>query len=125
MPARTTTRLGAARGLAQAVRTATRPGSASIGERLAALPRLAAAVRDGRYRGASLGQLAAVGLGLAYVVSPVDVLPEALLGLFGLGDDAVVIALAGSALVNLTEDFLSWERTAQAPADTVRGHVVR
>ena len=41
-----------------------------------------------------------MGLALAYVVSPVDVMPEALMLLAGLGDDAVVLTwLAGAVLV--------------------------
>ena len=53
-------------------------------ERLAALPRMVAAVRSGRYRGVGMGRLGLIAAGVAYVVSPVDVVPEGLLLVAGL-----------------------------------------
>jgi uncharacterized membrane protein YkvA (DUF1232 family) len=45
----------------------------------------------------------------AYVLSPVDVVPELFLTIFGLVDDAVMVTwLAGSVLAE-TERFLEWE----------------
>jgi len=49
---------------------------------------------------------------LGYVVSPIDVVPEAFLSVLGLADDAVVASWIAAALVNETESFLRWERTA-------------
>jgi uncharacterized membrane protein YkvA (DUF1232 family) len=52
-------------------------------------------------------------LGLAYLVSPVDLVPEAFLGLIGLGDDAVVaLWLAGTFLAE-TDRFLGWETSSR------------
>ena len=48
-------------------------------------------------------------------------MPEAILPLVGLGDDAVVIAWIATALVNQTEGFLAWERQRE---QTVRGDVI-
>jgi len=46
----------------------------------------------------------------AYVVSPIDVIPEAFVFVLGLADDAVMITwLAGTVLAE-TERFLDWER---------------
>lgn len=111
MPARTTTtaRLATAKAFARAVRTASRPGSAGVMTRLAAMPRLVSAVRRREYLGASNGQVLGLLGAALYVASPVDVLPEGLLGVFGIGDDAMLLAFAASAFVNLTEDFLAWE----------------
>ena len=53
-----------------------------------------------------LGMLAA----LVYIVSPVDLVPEGLFTVFGLADDAMLVAWLASALVNDTEAFLHWER---------------
>ena len=54
----------------------------------------------GTYPGLERGRLLMMALALAYVVSPVDVMPEALMLLAGLGDDAFVLAwLAGAVLV--------------------------
>lgn len=45
-----------------------------------------------------------IGLAAAYVVSPVDVLPEALMGPFGSPDDVTVLAIATSlALYTVTK----------------------
>jgi uncharacterized membrane protein YkvA (DUF1232 family) len=63
---------------------------------------------------------------VAYVVSPVDLMPEAVLGVFGLGDDAVVVTWVAITVVNLTEDFLAWEgaRPRRRAPDVVPGDVV-
>jgi uncharacterized membrane protein YkvA (DUF1232 family) len=46
------------------------------------------------------GDKAIALLGVAYVLSPVDVLPEFLFGPIGLLDDALILALTVSRLVN-------------------------
>lgn len=98
------------RSLGSALRIATRPGSPGIAERLSALPRLVRAVRTGEYHGTSLGRLALLAAAVGYVVSPVDFMPEGLLMVFGLADDAVVISWIAATVVHETESFLAWER---------------
>lgn len=122
-------RFGALRTIATAVRTATRPGSPGIGERLMSLPRLFAATFRGEYAGTSRGRLLVVGA-VAYVVSPIDLIPELALSVFGLADDAVVVSWIAATVVNETESFLAWERLkrpASGPAahETVPGDVLR
>lgn len=102
--------------LASAVRSASRPGSPGLLQRAAALPRMIRAVREGRYTGMSNGQLAVMLLGLGYVLSPVDLVPEGLLLVAGLVDDAVVLSWLAVALVKETEDFIAWEHAQQAHA---------
>ena len=104
--ARTIAYVGA---LARAARLATRPGGPSLGDRAVALPRLVKAVRDGEYTGTSLARLGLIVAGTAYVASPVDLLPEALLGVLGLADDAMVLGWVATTLVEETEKFLDWE----------------
>jgi len=124
-------RWGVLRTLATAVRTATRPGSASMGERLGSIPRLVRATVRGEYRGTTTSRLFLMAAAVAYVVSPFDLVPEAFLTIFGLADDAVVVSWVAAALVNETESFLAWERgpdgvrTRQSRRSTVPGHVVR
>src|SRR5262245_23674055 len=97
-------------GLVRAMRDSARPGAPGIGERLAAMPRLVRAVLRGRYRDVSPGRLGTFALALAYILSPVDLAPEALLTVFGLADDAVVgVWLLGNVL-DEAERFLVWER---------------
>jgi uncharacterized membrane protein YkvA (DUF1232 family) len=121
MAAAKTLRWGAFRSLATAFRTATRPGTPGVGTRLASLPRLAWATIRGEYVGTSRARLAGIVAALLYVISPVDLLPEIVLPIIGLGDDALVISWIAAALINETESFLGWE---QDRARTVRGHVV-
>lgn len=105
--ARTLAYVGA---LGRAVRLATRPGGPTLGDRAVAVPRLVAAVRAGEYQGTSMLKLALVAAGAAYVVSPVDLLPESLLGVLGLADDAMVLGWVATTVVEETERFLEWER---------------
>jgi uncharacterized membrane protein YkvA (DUF1232 family) len=77
-------------------------GSApDLRDALLVLPDLAVLVlrllRDARVRP---GDKAIAVLGLAYVLSPIDLLPEFLFGPLGLLDDAFLLALTVSRLVN-------------------------
>lgn len=47
---------------------------------------------------------------LAYILSPIDFLPEALLPVFGLADDAAVFAFFIRSLMSDVEKFREWER---------------
>lgn len=116
------------RSLASSIRLATRPGAPSLGDRLAAIPRLTRATLDGRYGGAGVLRLAGMAAALLYIVSPVDLLPESVLLLAGLTDDAVAATWLASALIQETERFLAWERAGERPMPgapaTVRSEVV-
>lgn len=130
---KTMAKVGALRTLAAAVKDLAQPGSPGVSERLAALPRMVAAVRSGRYRGVGMGRLGLIAAGVAYVVSPVDVVPEGLLLVAGLADDAMVLSWVAAALVEETGAYLEWEKThggkaggsADPKDETVRSHVVR
>lgn len=122
--------------LFRAVRLAVRPGGPSFGERASALPRLFGATLRGEYSGTSMGRLLLAVAAVGYVVSPVDFVPEAVLGIFGLMDDAFVLSWVAARLVTETEDFIAWEQTREAQAgpgpaparqgsQTVQGDVVR
>jgi uncharacterized membrane protein YkvA (DUF1232 family) len=121
--------LGAFRTLATALRTAMRPGSPGMGERLTAVPRLFLATFRGEYAGTTRGRLLLVLGAIAYIVSPVDFVPEAFLSVLGLADDALVFSWVAASVVNETEAFLAWERATprqtRSGRDTVPGHVVR
>ena len=105
--ARTLKRTAAFTALGRAL-TAGARGGPPLGKRLAALPRMIRASVRGEYDGGKrLGLMAA---GLAYVVSPIDLVPEGLLLVFGLADDAVAVAWLAGAVLSETERFLEWER---------------
>jgi uncharacterized membrane protein YkvA (DUF1232 family) len=78
----------------------------------------------GEYRGTTTGKLFLVAAAAAYVLSPVDLVPEAFLTLFGLADDAMVATWIAATVVNETDAFLAWERAGAAtggPAPGARG----
>ncbi|GAB3139498.1 hypothetical protein GCM10027290_08780 [Micromonospora sonneratiae] len=104
--------------LARAMTSGAR-GGPSLGKRLAALPRMIKATARREYDGGL--RLALMVAATAYVASPVDLVPEAFLALFGLADDALMITwLAGSVLAE-TERFLEWERRRET---VIPGYVV-
>ncbi|WP_214371300.1 YkvA family protein [Pseudonocardia sp. H11422] len=104
-------RLAAFRALWRAVIQGRRPGAPGLGDRLRALPRMLGGAASGRYPELTRGRLALLVLAVAYLVSPVDVVPEAFLALLGLADDAVVALWLGGAFLVETQRFLDWERT--------------
>ncbi|MEO7753071.1 MAG: YkvA family protein [Terracoccus sp.] len=95
--------------VASVLRAATRPGAPAMSERVQAVPRLLRATRDGSYAGTTVRRLALVAGAVAYVASPIDLLPEAFLPVLGAADDAVVISWAVKAFLEETDRFLAWE----------------
>ncbi|WP_380168003.1 YkvA family protein [Jannaschia sp. R86511] len=95
-------------------------GPYGLAQRLAALPRLVVGAARGAYGGWDRRRVLGVVLGLAYVVSPVDVVPELFLGVFGLADDALVAAWLAGAVLSEVDHFLDWERARDR---VVRGTV--
>jgi uncharacterized membrane protein YkvA (DUF1232 family) len=114
-------RWGALAGVATAARSANSTGGHSLGTRLAALPRLVRAVRRGEYNGADMAKLMMMLGAAGYVVSPVDLVPEALFLFAGLADDALVVGWLALTLVRLTDDFIDWERNREAVPGEVVG----
>lgn len=108
-------RWAAFRALGRAVTQSRRADAPGLGDRLRALPRMATGAVSGRYPELGRGRLALVVLAVAYLVSPVDLVPELVLGVLGLGDDAVVALWLGGAFLVETERFLDWERTRSLP----------
>jgi uncharacterized membrane protein YkvA (DUF1232 family) len=104
-----------------AVRGARRPGAPGIAERLAAFPRMVRMGMSGRYPHLDRGRLGLMALGVLYVVSPIDLVPELIVPLVGLGDDAFVLAWVAGAMLDETGAFVAWERAA---VPTVAGEVV-
>lgn len=105
--AKTLKRTAAFTALARALMAGAR-GGPSLTTRIAAVPRMMKATVRGQYDGGM--RVAMMAAATAYVLSPIDVIPEAFLLAVGLVDDAVMVAwLAGSVLAE-TERFLDWER---------------
>jgi uncharacterized membrane protein YkvA (DUF1232 family) len=103
-------RIAAFRALWKALVHARRPGAPSVGDRLRALPLMLIGAVTGRYRQLGRGKLALFVLAIAYLISPVDLVPELFLPLIGLGDDVVVALWLGGAFLVETERYLAWQR---------------
>ena len=105
--ARTLKRTAAFTALGRALLSGAR-GGPSIGARLAALPRMLKASAKGEYDGGM--RVAMMAAATAYVVSPVDFIPEAMFLVFGLVDDAVMVTWLAGSILSETERFLEWEK---------------
>jgi len=81
---------------------------------LQALLRMLRAYGDGRYSDVSRKNLALAGLGLVYLVSPLDILPDFLPG--GFADDAAVIGFVVRKLRTELAAFEAWERSQGSQA---------
>lgn len=110
-------RIAAFTALWRAVVQSRRPGAPGMGERARALPGMLGGALTGRYPALSRGRLGLIVLALAYLVSPIDLLPEAFLPLLGLADDGVVALWLGGAFLAETERYLEWEREQPAVVD--------
>lgn len=97
-----------------------KPGTPGVGRRIAAVPRMIRATLRGEYDGG--GRLLTLLLTGLYIVSPIDAVPEALLLVVGLIDDAALGVYFAGALLDETERFLAWERARYRVVDgTVPG----
>lgn len=120
---KTASRLKVVAATASVLRASARPGAPTIAMRVQAVPRLVRATLEGSYVGTTTGRLALMAAAVAYVVSPVDLVPEAVLPVLGVADDAVVISWVAKALLDETDRFLAWEagqgaRRADRPSRT-------
>ena len=105
--AKTLKRAAAFTALARALTSGSR-GGPSIGKRLAALPRMLKATARREYDGGV--RVAMMAAATAYVISPIDFIPEAFFLVFGLADDAVMITWLAGTVLSETERFLEWEK---------------
>jgi uncharacterized membrane protein YkvA (DUF1232 family) len=91
-------------------------GRHPLGQRLLAILPMARDTLAGRWPGAPKARVIGGLAGLVYLVSPVDFLPEALLGPFGLGDDLALAAVSVAALLTAAEEYLDARDRAAAGA---------
>lgn len=109
--------------LARALRRQRGPGQPGAGRAVAALPRMLTASLSGRYRGLPVSRALGMAAAAAYVLSPLDLVPEALVPLGGLVDDTLVLAWLSGAVLAETQAFLAWEAGDHGPS-VVPGQVV-
>ncbi|MGW0432990.1 YkvA family protein [Micromonospora sp. NPDC003197] len=116
--AKTLKRTAAFAALGRALTSGAR-GGPSLGKRIGALPRMIKATTRGEYDGGL--RLALMVAATAYIASPVDLVPEMFLAIFGLADDALMITWLAGSVLGETERFLEWERRRET---VIPGHVV-
>ncbi|MFG1998458.1 YkvA family protein [Spirillospora sp. NPDC048911] len=85
------------------------PDTPGMFERIRAVPRMIKSVLRGDYKGMSYGTLGLLALGLIYIVSPIDAIPE-VLPIVGIADDTGVALWLATLLVRAAGDFVTWER---------------
>lgn len=92
---------------AATVSTVHAQGTAGFGARLQAVPAMIRDTLSGEYDGLGKGRLFAMFLALAYLVSPIDLVPEALLTIPGLVDDTAIAVWLLAAAVTSAEGYLA------------------
>ncbi|MET9344169.1 YkvA family protein [Nonomuraea sp. NPDC003804] len=86
-----------------------KPGTPGVLARVRAIPRLIGGVMRGDYEGMGKGKLAMMALGLVYIVSPVDVIPDFLV-LLGVADDFGVFLWLMASMLGESGRYVEWER---------------
>ncbi|MGW4405211.1 YkvA family protein [Nonomuraea sp. NPDC004702] len=90
-------------------REVTKPGTPGMLARVRAIPRMIGAVTRGRYDGMGKGKLALMALGVVYILSPVDVIPDFLV-LIGVADDFGVFLWLIASLLGESGRYVEHER---------------
>ncbi len=85
---------------------------------LGTLTRLLGSYLSGKYRDLPVSTLSLIAFGLLYFISPIDLIPDALIP-FGFADDAFVLAWVVQRITGELTKFRSWER-AEAYEATFR-----
>ncbi|MFI7133353.1 YkvA family protein [Nonomuraea sp. NPDC050153] len=90
-------------------REVTKPGSPGLMTRVRAIPRMVGAVMRGQYAGMGKSRLALLGVGVVYILSPVDVVPDFLM-MIGVVDDFGVFLWLVATLLGESGRFVEHER---------------
>lgn len=85
------------------------PDAPGLWERVRAVPRLVKSVLRGRYKGLSYKTLGLLSLGVVYIISPIDAIPD-VIPVAGIVDDTGLALWMLAVLVKAAGDFVTWER---------------
>lgn len=100
---------------AAAAAAAASDGPIGFAQRVGSIPRMVRDVLSGRFDGIGRGRLLVMVLAVVYIVSPIDLLPEAVLTIPGLIDDAGIAAWLIAALFGATTAYRHWENGRVSP----------
>ncbi|RFS87138.1 DUF1232 domain-containing protein [Actinomadura spongiicola] len=85
------------------------PTAPGFWERVRAVPRMVKSVMRGQYKGLSFKTLGLLVLGVVYLISPIDAIPD-VIPVAGIMDDTGLALWMLAVLVKSAGDFVSWER---------------
>ena len=105
---------------AAAAAAAMSDGPTGFMARVGSIPRMVRDVLRGDFDGLSRRRLLMMVLAVIYIVSPVDLLPEAILTIPGLADDAAVAAWLVASLLGATSAYRLWENGQVSTSDDPR-----
>ena len=88
-----------------------------VWEGLMTFLRLLRAYAKGEYSQIPWPSLVLIGAAVLYFLSPIDVIPDFLVGL-GYVDDAAVVAFVMKAVATVLDDFRQWEASRPSASDT-------
>jgi uncharacterized membrane protein YkvA (DUF1232 family) len=86
-----------------------KPGTPGVLTRVRAIPRLVKSVMRGDYAGMGKGKLALMAMGVVYLISPIDAVPDFLL-LIGVVDDFGVLLWLAASMLGESGRYVDWER---------------
>lgn len=109
--------MAAAAAVGRAVRNGSAPGTPGVLERIRLIPAMLADSFAGRFPMLSRTRLAVLLLGVLYIVSPIDLVPESALLLLGLTDDVLVAGWLAATTLDAAGEYAMWRKTAAVPVD--------
>lgn len=102
--------VAAAAAVGRAVRAGSQPGTPSLPERLRLIPAMLRDALTGRFPALSRLRVVMLLLGVLYIVSPVDLMPESALMLLGLGDDVLIAGWVVASTLDAAGEYALWRR---------------
>jgi uncharacterized membrane protein YkvA (DUF1232 family) len=103
-------------------------GKHPLGQRVLAVPAMLWATMRRRWPGAPKGRIFIGIAGIVYLITPIDLMPEAILGPFGIPDDIALAAASVAALLSAAEAYLDMRDAGElqgVDADIIPGVVVQ
>jgi uncharacterized membrane protein YkvA (DUF1232 family) len=86
----------------------TRPGAPGLWTRIRSVPRMLRFTVRGEYKGLGATKIGLLVLGMIYIISPIDAIPD-FIPFVGVADDMGVAMWMFAFLVGATGEFLDWE----------------
>lgn len=119
-------RIGALRALINRIQHGRAAGAPTLWQMVVGFPKLIGATMSGKYSQGSRPKIIGMLLAVVYILLPVDALPESIMGLFGLVDDAVVMTWLAGAVIDESTAYSRWRqsKTSVDSPDVVRSQVI-